>query len=75
MCVCGSWKVQEGLVLTEYIVAVNIFVVTYLIRVVACGDLCKRFPCMVVQGGLGTTESNTSEQRKITDIHCVLLVS
>ena len=32
------WKVQEGLVLTEYIVAVNIFVVTYLIRVVACGD-------------------------------------
>ena len=25
------WKVQEGLVLTEYIVAVNIFVVTYLI--------------------------------------------
>ena len=42
------WKVQEGLVLTEYIVAVNIFVVTYLIRVVACGDLCKRFTCMVV---------------------------
>ena len=24
------------------------FVVTYLIRVVACGDLCKRFTCMVV---------------------------
>ena len=24
VCVCGSWKVQEGLVLTEYIVAVNI---------------------------------------------------
>ena len=42
------WKVQEGLVLTEYIVAVNNFVVTYLIRVVACGDLCKRFTCMVV---------------------------
>ena len=37
VCVC-VWKVQEGLVLTEYIVAVNIFVVTYLIRVVACGD-------------------------------------
>ena len=47
VCVC-VWKVQEGLVLTEYIVAVNIFVVTYLIRVVACGDLCKRFTCMVV---------------------------
>ena len=29
----------------------------------------------LIQGGLGTTESNTSEQRKITDIHCVLLVS
>ena len=40
--------IMEGLVLTEYIVAVNIFVVTYLIRVVACGDLCKRFTCMVV---------------------------
>ena len=48
MCVDRGRLIQEGLVLTEYIVAVNIFVVTYLIRVVACGDLCKRFTCMVV---------------------------
>ena len=41
--------IVEGSRRAEYIVAVNIFVVTYLIRVVACGDLCKRFTCMVVR--------------------------
>ena len=46
VCVCVEGSRRA--VLTEYIVAVNIFVVTYLIRVVACGALCKRFTCMVV---------------------------